>query len=178
MTLVEQPWGKGTLNELRENLRSHLDRLGEALERNNGSIRHRFSFDCVRIDSVLRFDLDDDVSLIESGGHERLPYKVWLPQAKIEERIVAYVRKKVLLAKGYDFRWPLWLSIWNPNDVFLGMSAQASVEVEAINSGTYCRITVFHHPFDVVDARPLQPRFVDLLPARDLIERGCHRDDD
>ena len=162
-TNLELPPPSGSFEQLRQKLLTHLELFGSGFDVDGAEISEPFKHGWGSIQSISRDDSNDDVFLYDSGFH-RLPHKEWKSQSELEDLVIKRVSAKVVCARGYDLAHPLWLGIRNINDVMAGCSKEGMDRIRAVNSGMFHRITVFHDPWDTLDARPIEPRFVDVLP--------------
>lgn len=151
------------LSSLGLGLRRHLVTHGQGLDQDHGEVKEVFRHPWGEVTWVSRHDARPGVGAIESWGGKRLPHKAWLLQAEIEQLVLGSVMDKVAKVGGYDTSHPLWLAVCNTNDVLRGLSPSASSAIRRLNAGQFARICVFHCPMDVLDARPLSPRFVDVV---------------
>ena len=144
---------------------AHLKKHGEVLLQDKGEIREPFVHEWGQVDSIYRDDADTDIFLIASN-HYRLPHKAWKDARVLEEMVLNRVADKMKRVKGYEYDGRLWLAIRNINDVINGLSDDAHERIDELNQGAFSRITVFHDPWDILDARPIGPRYVDVRITR------------
>lgn len=146
----------------RRDLRAHLDRNGAALAEDNGEISEPFLHEWGQINSISRLDTNGEVFRFASDSR-RLPHNEWKEQSTLEEMVLLRIANKIEKARHYASAFPLWLAIRNINDVLTGLSGEARESIKSSNAGAFDRITVFHSPWDILDAHPIGPRYVDVL---------------
>lgn len=147
-----------------QDLREHLATHGSDLANDGGFMDERFDYTWGSISRIQRSDRRNHLMLTYDHRAPLPAYKLGRAEVDIEVAVVDRIEKKVRLAAGYEKTWPLWLALRNPNQRLSELSQPCLDQVRAANAGCFKRIFLYNDPEDVLDPRPPEPQFLDLLP--------------
>lgn len=149
------------IDELRVNLRRHLEVHGQGLRDPNGSMRIPFKHEWGSIARIHRSETPVVDLSLDRPDHAP-PYKGGRPLDEIEAYLLVTIEDKVKKANGYSNEWPLWLAIRNPNQQVGELSSICIEQARRLNGERFVRIILFNDPEDVLDASPPPPHCVEI----------------
>lgn len=157
------PPHKLRLEELRVNLREHLQQHGHALSGKAGPMLVPFKHDWGIVASIHGTDNPGVMLSIDRPDHLPSYKSAGRSITDIEESVLAAIKKKVAKATRYSNDWPLWLAIRYPNHQQVRELSLACVEqCRRFNAGKFERIILFNDPEHVKDASPPSPHYVEI----------------
>ena len=150
------------LDELRVNLRAHLERHGHSLSASNGAMKIAFKHDWGVVSRIHRSDKPR--VLLQQDRPDRIPsYKYGRSMTEIEVAVLAAVERKVNKSAAYSNQWPLWLAIRNPNHAQSVLSSACVEQARQLNGGRFARVVLFNDPEHVLDGSPPSPMCVEIV---------------
>lgn len=179
LAAVQSRGGRGAfvIGNLREIPRSELERqqltlaLSQFFETHGGGltsdgarIREKFMWQGVELLAVSRRDDRDDVVLIDNGAASSLPHRAERGERTITAAFARVIRAKCERAIAYERGYPLWLAMRNPNQRMVRVPPPLRRVACRRARGVFSRVIVFNDREGVIDARPPEPRYLDVLP--------------